>query len=196
MARRQHRPFDRGLVAEPPVEGEVARHLVPDRGLARIEGERGLDRGRQRLVIDLDQFGRITRLRQALGHHHRHRVADMAHALAHHRRARRDGRDRAVAVGQGAEARDRAEAVAGHIRAGQNGEHPRCCGSRCGVERADAGMRVRRAQHMGKGLARTDQIVDVAAVPGQKTPILDAPDRLADAVLVHGKRPSIPAYRP
>ena len=47
-------------------------------------------------------------------------------------------------------------------------------------------MRMRRAQHKGVGLAGQRQIVDVTAAASQKTPVLDAADRLANAELVHG----------
>jgi hypothetical protein len=36
---------------------------------------------RQHLVVDGDGLGGVERLRQRLGHHHRHRLADMAHLV-------------------------------------------------------------------------------------------------------------------
>ncbi len=53
-------------------------------------------------------------------------------------------------------------------------------------------MRMRRAQHRRIGLARADDVVEVAAMPGQEAPILDPADRLADAELLHGELPRDP----
>ena len=99
MARRRRRALDRGPVADLPVEAEIAGRLVPHRGLARIEGARGIDDGRQRLVIDRDQLGRVARRGGGLGDDHRDRVADMPHPVARDRRMRRQHRWRAVAIG-------------------------------------------------------------------------------------------------
>ena len=67
------------------VEGEIARRLVPERGRAVGERRRAVDDGGQRLVVDLDQLGRLARDLGAVGNDEGHRIADMAHAA--HRRA-------------------------------------------------------------------------------------------------------------
>ncbi len=46
-------------------------------------------------------------------------------------------------------------------------------------------MGVRRAQHVGVGLARQADIVGVTAVTGDEALILEAPDRLAHSKLSH-----------
>ncbi len=161
-------------------------------GLPGVEGARGVDHGGKRLIVDRDQLGRIARGGEALRHHHRDRVADMPHPVARDRRMRRDHRGRPVAVGDGAQARDRADPVAGEIFAGKDGEDPRRGNGGGGVNRADARMRMRRAQHEGIGLARTVEVVEVIAATGNKAPILDAPDRLTDAELLHGTSPPTP----
>ncbi len=50
------------------------------------------------LVFDLDQLGGVLGLVERLGHHERHRLADVAHALAREQRLRRDEHRRAVAA--------------------------------------------------------------------------------------------------
>src|SRR5262252_4789124 len=47
------------------------------------------------------------------------------------------------------------------------------------VDRADARMRIWRAQHMGMGETRQDEIVGIAAATGQQARILGARHRLA-----------------
>ena len=47
-------------------------------------------------------------------------------------------------------------------------------------------MRVGRAQHHRMRLPRPDDVVEVAAAPGQEAPVLDATNRLTDAELRHG----------
>jgi hypothetical protein len=62
-------------------------------------GAAGVHHGRQRLVLDLDQFGRILRLRQGLGHDQRDRIAHVAHAPPRQHRPRCVGARRAIDVG-------------------------------------------------------------------------------------------------
>jgi hypothetical protein len=47
-------------------------------------------------------------------------------------------------------------------------------------------MCVRRAQQVGPDLARLAEIIEVGATAGDKAPILDPPDWLTDAELLHG----------
>ena len=82
------------------------------------------------------------------------------------------------------------------ILAGQNREHARRRRGCRGIDFADARVRMRRAQHNGVCLARQRQIVDIIAMPGQKTPILDPAHRLADPELVHSNDLRHRAYRP
>ena len=82
------RGLDRGAVAECVVEREVVGRLRPDRRRTRRERlEHVGDRG-QRLVLDLDRFGAVARRREALGHHHGDRLADIAHAIDRERQLR------------------------------------------------------------------------------------------------------------
>ena len=58
---------------------------------------RAIDDGGERLVVDLDQFGRILRLRRRVRDHGGDRLADMANRAARQRPARRFRHRRAVA---------------------------------------------------------------------------------------------------
>src|SRR5215831_19011061 len=110
----------------------------------------------------------------------------MAHPTMCDRRMRRQHCGRSVAVGHSAEARDGSDRVAGKVLTGEDGEHTGGRVRRLVSDRADGGMRVRRAQHEGMRLAGPDDIVEVIAVPGDEAPVFDAADRLTDAELLHG----------
>ena len=82
------RALGRLLVAEKGLDREIPRQLVPHRWRAgRKRGRRVEDEG-QRLVFDRDRLGCVERLRQRLGHHHRHRLADMARLVPRQERVR------------------------------------------------------------------------------------------------------------
>ena len=53
------------------------------------------------------------------------------------------------------------------------------------VELADAGMGMRRAQHIGVGLAEQVVVVLETAVAAQEALVLEAPHRLPDSELAH-----------
>src|SRR4051794_31801132 len=98
----------------------------------------------------------------------------------------RQHRLRAVAVADGTDARDTSDPVSREVFPGEDaydpggGESCRC------VDPRDAGMRMRRAQHMGVRLTGAADVVDIAPVTGNEAPILDAAYRLTDAKLLHG----------
>ena len=77
---------------------DVVRIVVPH--ARRIRFRRFGDRRhrRQRLVVHDDEFGRVLRLRQRLGDHHRHRIADIACAIDDQRGTLRREHRRAVAL--------------------------------------------------------------------------------------------------
>ena len=69
----------RVLVAEHQPEGAIAVvDCLPDLGRALLGGILEIDHRRQRLVLDLDQFGGVARLRQRFGDHEGDPVADIA----------------------------------------------------------------------------------------------------------------------
>src|SRR5262249_34827507 len=70
------------LVAEHEPKPDIAlRAIVPDFSGAVLGGVFEVHHRRQRLIVDLDQFGGIARLGQRLGDDERDAVADEAHLL-------------------------------------------------------------------------------------------------------------------
>ena len=167
------------------VEAQVARDAVPgERRPGPGRGE-GVDHCRQRLVVDRDQVGRIPRLGERLGHHHRNRIADVAHAVPGEYRPRRFAARRAVEVGHRDQAGNVAEPVCGDVRAGEDGEHAGRLGRSAGIDADDLRMRVRRAHDRGVGGACDLDIIGIAACAAQQRCILDAGDGLAEGELGH-----------
>ena len=80
------------LVADLAIDRDIVAAVVPHRSRARLHRIGGAHDRRQRLVIDLDQLGRVLRLIERLGDHHRHRLADKVHRLVGHRQMPRDDR--------------------------------------------------------------------------------------------------------
>ncbi len=71
---------NRGLVADLVKERLVPRVLLPNRRRIRRKRSFGADCRGQRLVADVDQFGRILCLVQRLGDDERNRISDIADA--------------------------------------------------------------------------------------------------------------------
>src|SRR6516225_10936857 len=71
-------------------------------------------------------------------------------------------------------------AVVRVVGCGQNREHPRTRARLLYADRANARMRMRRAQHIGEAGIGRGNIVGVAAVAGDETLVLEPRDRLAD----------------
>jgi hypothetical protein len=76
--------------------------------------------------------------------------------------------------------RDRAEPVRGCIGAGEDAEHARHGLRARGIDRADARVRVGRADDRRVGLSVEMEVVAEAAAPGDEPRILRARARLAD----------------
>src|SRR6202035_3745876 len=98
----------------------------------------------------------------------------------------RQHRRRPVAVGHGAETRDRADPIARQVFAGKDGKHAGDGRRRRSIDCGDARMGMRRPQHEGIALAWWLDIVDIVAVTRNEPPVLDPADRLTDAELLHG----------
>ena len=185
--------FERGLdrfgIAEMPlIDGVARRDLVNlRRALFLRRGGIG-DRGQHR-VIDLDLLGGVARLRQGLGDHHRDRIADMAGLAAGERRMRRHLHRRAVLGMDHPAADEIADLVGGKLGAGEHRQHARHAGGRLGVDRFDRGVGVRRADEIGKGLARPVDVVGVMALAGDEAVIFLAAHRGADPGCAHGGFP-------
>jgi hypothetical protein len=158
-----HRPRHDLGVALAQVESEIAGRHVPDRGRAGGERRRTVDDGRQRLVLDLDQLGRLVRDLRAVGDDEGHRIADMAHTAQGQRRARRhDQRLHRCHAGQ------RTKSVGREIGRGINAAHPGKRRGRQNVDPPDQRMSMRRAQHVAMQAGRDVDVVDVAAAADEE----------------------------
>ena len=178
----------RRLVPEMPLEHRVLRRdLMHLRGarLARVPGHG--DR-RQHVVVDDDGLRRILGGGESVGDDHRHMVAHVAHLALREGRMRPRLHRRAV-LGMDHPAADQpADLVGGQILAGEDRHHPRH-GRRGGlVDAVDRGMGVRRAEEVGVGLARTVDVVGVAALADEVAAVLAPLHGRADPgdLVVHG----------
>ena len=146
------------LVADLAVDGKIVGAIVPHMDRARLDRVGGAHDSLRRLVIDLDQLGRVFRLVERLGDHHRHRLADILHFLGRHRVMARDVNlvirlEGEIDVGRafvGGIVGDRLHAVGDPVGAGIDRDHARR-GLRGGrVDAEDARRGVRAAHHRGK----------------------------------------------
>ena len=186
MRRLRERGFGGRLVADLPVERDVARRLAPD--LRRARCERAIDRGDDRQIVDveLDQFSGVLRLQQRLGDDHRDRLADMAHAIHGHGRMRRIELRLAAdvlshpATGQITDTIGLQVCADEHVHDTRRG-----LGSR-DIESLDDAMRHLGSQDVGLGLARADDVVGVATLAGDEPLVFDARDRGPKSGAAHG----------
>ncbi len=109
----------------------------------------------------------------------------MPHLVGREHRPARQLRLAAVAVDDGHQAGNVADAVALQVGAGDD-THDALRLRRGGcLDLADAGVGMRRAEHISVGLARQHDIVGVAAVARDEAPILGAAHRLTHPKLNH-----------
>ena len=180
------------LVAEGPEEGRVVRRLVMELRRVVSRGIGRADHMRQLVISDLQPLGRVLGLGEGFGDDDRHRVAHIAHPFGLQDRMAGGAHAATVPVVDHPACRQRAgHAVGGEIVPGEHAEHT---GHRFGgrlVDAGDPGMRERRPGDVGIGLAGTVEIVDVAALAGQKPLVFLAAQRGADAIGCHGADPSL-----
>ena len=81
--------FERALLAQVEIEGEVVALVGVHEHRARLERARAVDEGRQDLVVDDHRGRRIDSDIARLGHGHRDGVADELHLVGAKARARR-----------------------------------------------------------------------------------------------------------
>ena len=175
-------------IAEPGVDRNVARHLVPNHGRARPHRVFGMVDPRQHVVVDGDGLRGVERLRHRLGHHHRHRLADMAHLVGGQEEVRADEERPAarrlqlhVVFGLGQRiVRDGGKPVGEAVDAGEDAEDARHRLGAPAVDAEDARVRVGGAQHHRVGLAVDAEIVAEAAAAGGEPLVLLADDGLTD----------------
>ena len=130
-------------------------------------------------------FGGVARLRQRLGHHEGHGIADEAHLVGHQRRAVGLQQRRAVTVLQRQSADE--GGIVGLLReigAGPDPEHARHRLGGRGVDAADHPVRVGGAHHPGIGLTGQAEIVGILALAADQGVVFLAADRLPDTVFL------------
>ena len=141
-------------------------------GAPGSERRPGVDHGRQRLILDRDQFAGVLGGGSGLGDHHGDRLADMHRPLAGERGPVRQDQGLAAAPGErrvAPEARDPRHVLCS--------EHAKHAGRAAGGGRVDAdnsrkGMR--RTDEIGVGLARFGDIGRVAALSAHQNVIFHA----------------------
>ncbi len=144
-------------------EADIVWAIVPDQRHAGLDRVAGRNDGRQRLVIDLDQLGGIDRLVIGLGHDEGDIIADHAHPVLDQGRIARAIARRVVAPLEPARHRQVAEAGRLVVGAGDHREHAGGGFGLGGVDFADAGMGVRRAQHVAVRRAGKHHVGDITA---------------------------------
>ena len=167
---------------------DVVRILVPHTRRIRLRSFGDRRHRWQRIVVHDDEFRRVLRLRQRLGDHHRHRIADITCAIDDERGTLRREHRRAVALLARHRSLRHRNAVVRVVGPGVYRDHARRSFGRRGVDRADPRMRVRRAHEHAPGLPVQRLVVLIAALAGEQPHILEATDRLADAELHRGRR--------
>ena len=178
------RGFGRGLVAEQLHEADIVRATLPDPRRAGGASLRGRHDGGQRLVVGDDQLGRVERLVISLRHHEGDVVADPARPVLGQRRIRRP-EDAAVAPLQSIGHRQVAPSRGLPVFSGEHGEHARRGLGLGGVDRANARMGVRRAQHVTEHHARQDHVADIAAASRDQPRILEPGYALTNGKFAH-----------
>ena len=191
VRRRRDGGLGGGPVARGEDVGDIVGGLVPDPRAARRGGRRGVRHRRQRVIVDVHALGGVLRLGQGLRDHHRHRIADIAHPLRAEALVRRSEHGRAVGPGALERHLHGAEAVAGEIGAGEDGDHARHRARGGGLDGPDARVGMRRAQHDQVDLAGQVDVVVEAALALQQPRIVEAPDPLPDPELFHGATVSL-----
>ena len=178
------RRVGRILVAHHQREGDIVRRLVPDHRRAGLHRVLDVDHRRQRLVLDLDQFGGVARLLHRFGDHEGDALADRAHLVGGEDRPQRAKALRAAHV-FGHRRRQAAELVGDDIGAGEHGKHAVGGFGLGGIDALDARVGMRRHHHHAVALMRQVDVVDIAAAAGDEARVLDPGHGLTDAELVH-----------
>ncbi len=165
----------RGGVAGPPRPGDraVGAEALVDDGRGRGLRALGVQDRSERLVLDVDEVGRIARSREALGHDGDDRLTDEAHGAVGQEWKRRD-----LHVGEERIRRGLAEML--DVACRHDGHDPGGAPGRARIEPHDPRVAVRAAhevhvQHAGHG-----DVVDVAATAGHERAVFHALARGAD----------------
>ena len=177
--------LDGGAIAQFPVEHQVVLDMRPDSWRAGLRRAHGVDDGRQRLVIDLDQLGGVARLIQCLGDDGGDRVAHIAGNIRRQRRARRISARAAVTVDQRDLAGNSAQPFRHQVGAGQHRDHAGRGSRRLDIDAQNPRMCMGRTQHMATQRILRHRIVGEAAPARQQSRILDPRNTLPDPEFRH-----------
>ncbi len=144
----------------------------------RTVGNRQFDVGhvRQRLVVDLDELGRVLGLSARLGHDDRDAVAGEPRLVD----GEREVLDHRDVVGHGPEARQAVRPDVREIGAGKGGDDAGSLARLRHVDACDRRVRIRAADDDRVHHARRSEVVGVRALAGEKAGVLLARDGGAD----------------
>ena len=176
----------RGLVADVPVVDDVARRFRMQLRRARLDRGADIGDGRQLLVVDHDGFGRVLGLVLGLGDHDRDRLADEAHRCPAPSPAMRPSSSASRPWSVIAQPQIRLPILSSTISA------PVSTPTTPGIFiAADVSMLLTLAWACGLRtkwawvMPGTLDVVDVAALAGDETPVFLAHDACADAFNAH-----------
>ena len=178
-----------GARLELPDVGDVRAELLVHERRPVLCGRRDIDERLERLVVDLDELGRVDGVRTGVGDHDRDAVAlvvDLA------------DREREVlgalhVLGHRPGARHRRLPVVAQVGAGEHGDD--ALGGRRSrrVDRDDPRVRVRAADDGHHDRAREVDVVDVGAPAAEQRIVLLALERGADVTCLGGAHDALPA---
>ena len=159
------------------LDQQIAFPAAMDERRANAQRRPAIRHRRQRLVIDDHLRGRILGDVARRGDHDRHRFADIGDLVPRQHKRRDVGRQlrRAELQRQPHVGQQRRKIIEREHRV-----HARRSARSAGVDAADQGMRVRAAHERGFQHAGKIQVIDEAAMPGEKRTVLDPLDRPAD----------------
>ena len=113
-------------VTHPQCETDVVGSGLPKSRCRRLDGRRKIGDARQRLVIDLDQLGGVTRLHQGFRDAEANAIAYMPNSVFGEKRADRPISFRSAGVFGHEQRWQSAETLARDIGARQDGKDTRC----------------------------------------------------------------------
>jgi hypothetical protein len=166
--------IDGGWVAAFELKSKIAGAFVPH--FRRFWQKRGFKGNRRwkRLVIRLDQLPGILHLLQRFRDDESHSVADMANLIDCKDRMRRDERNRVADHHRGHKpARQAPEAIPRKILGSENGKDARRGTRRRRVYSSQTRVRMRRADDVRISHVGQLEVVDIAALSGQESRVLD-----------------------
>ncbi len=172
MRRAGERAIGRLLIAEKSFDGHVVGHFVPYRRRSRLQSVFRMQHERQHVVLHIDRFSGIHRLRFGLGDHHDDGLADMPHFVDRQQRMRAGKNRPAARPGQllvefGLRhriVRNGADLVGSAIGAGEHADHARHRFRPFRIDRNDPGVRMGRAHNNRVSLAVDIEIVGETAL--------------------------------